>query len=175
MKTENRDGFILVPAGENINCFGCSLKNKSGLQMKFYTTKKEDFVISWLKVPPHLCGWSNLVHGGIISAMLDEAMGWAGLIILKKMVVSKSITVDFMKPVLIDNEISVRGMVNKINSEREAILQGYIYNDENEVCAQSSSLASLFSLETLRKMSVMNEEMFKDLEKYINITPAEKV
>lgn len=39
MKTENKDDFILVPAGENLNCFGCSLKNKSGLKMKFYTTK----------------------------------------------------------------------------------------------------------------------------------------
>lgn len=142
--------------------------------MKFYTTEKLDSVTSWLKVPDHLCGWSNLVHGGIISTMLDEAMGWAGLIILKKMVVSKSITVDFIKPVLLGKEISVKGMVNKINSEREAILQGYIYNDENEICAQSSCLASLFSLETLRKMNVVDEEMFRDIEKYINISPTRK-
>lgn len=46
MNVENKDGFILVPAGENINCFGCSLKNKSGLQMKFYTTEQLDSVIS---------------------------------------------------------------------------------------------------------------------------------
>jgi len=61
--------------------------------MKFYSTEKKELVVSWLKVPDHLCGWSNLVHGGIISTMLDEAMGWAGLVILKKLVVSKSITV----------------------------------------------------------------------------------
>jgi acyl-CoA thioesterase FadM len=103
--------------------------------------------------------------------MLDEAMGWAALIIPKKMVVSKSITVDFLKPILIGKEIRVEGMVKKINSEREAILQGYIYNDENEICAQSSSLVSLFSLETLRKMNVMDEGMFRDLEKYMNISP----
>ena len=174
MKTENRNDYILLPSGENHNCFGCSLKNISGLQMKFYATEKLDSVISWLKVPDHLCGWSNLVHGGIISTMLDEAMGWAALIILKKMVVSKSITVDFIKPVLIGKEIRVTGMVNKINSEREAILQGYIYNDENEICAQSSSLVSLFSLETLRKMNVMNEGMFRDLETYMNISPTRK-
>ena len=174
MKTENRDGYILLPTGENQNCFGCSLKNKSGLQMKFYATEKLDSVISWLKVPDHLCGWSNLVHGGIISTMLDEAMGWAALIILKKLVVSKSITVDFIKPVLIGKEISVKGMVNKINNEREAILQGYIYNDESEICARSSSLASLFSLETLKKMNVMDEKMFRALEKYMNISPTRK-
>ena len=142
--------------------------------MKFYSTERRDAIVSWLTIPDHLCGWSNVVHGGIISTMLDEAMGWAALIILKKMVVSKSITVDFIKPVLIGKEIRVTGMVNKINSEREAILQGYIYNDENEICAQSSSLVSLFSLETLRKMNVMNEGMFRDLETYMNISPTRK-
>jgi len=174
MKTENSNNYILLPSMKNQNCFGCSLKNNSGLQMKFYTTNSRDSVVSWLTVPDHLCGWSNLVHGGVISTMLDEAMGWAGLIILKKMVISKSITVDFIKPVLIDKEISVKGMVKKINSEREAILQGYIYNDENEICAQSSSLVSLFTLETLRKMNVMDERMFRDMEKYINIIPNRK-
>ena len=172
MKTENRDDYILLPSMKNQNCFGCSLKNNSGLQMKFYTTDSRDSVVSWLTVPDHLCGWSNLAHGGIISTMLDEAMGWAALIILKKMVVSKSITVDFIKPVLIDKEISVKGMVNKINSEREAILQGYIYNDENEICAQSSSLVSLFSLETIKKMGFMDENMIRAVEKYMNIIPA---
>lgn len=174
MKTENRDGYIPLPTGENQNWFGCSLKNKSGLQMKFYATEKLDSVISWLRVPDHLCGWSNLVHGGIIATMLDEAMGWAALIILKKMVVSKSITVDFLKPVLIGKEISVKGMVNKTDNEREAILQGYIYNDESDICARSSSLASLFSLETLKKMNVMDEGMFRALEKYMNISPTRK-
>jgi len=174
LETENRDGYIQLPTGENQNCFGCSLKNKSGLQMKFYATEKLDSVISWLTVPDHLCGWSNLVHGGVISTMLDEAMGWAALIILKKLVVSKSITVKFLKPILIGKEIRAEGMVKKINNEREAVLQGYIYNDENEICAQSSSLASLFSLETLRKRSVMDEGMFRALEKSMNIIPTRK-
>ncbi len=93
MKTENRDGYIALPAGENSNYFGCSLKNESGLHMKFYSTEKRESVISWLTVPDHLCGWSNLVHGGIISTMLDEVMGRAGLGILKKLVVSKSTTI----------------------------------------------------------------------------------
>jgi acyl-CoA thioesterase FadM len=88
------------------------------------------------------------------------------------MVVSKSITVDFIKPVLIGKEIRIEGDVSKINSEREAILQGCIYNENNEICARSSSLVSLFSLETLRKMNVMDEGMFRDIEKYMNISPA---
>ena len=166
MKTENRDGYILLPTGKNQNCFGCSPKNKSGLQMKFYTTEKKESVVSWLTVPEHLCGWSNLVHGGIISTMLDEAMGWTALIILKKLAVSKSITVEFVKPVLIGKEIRVEGNVSKINSEREAVLQGCIYNDNSEISAQSSSLVSLFSFEAIRKMGFADKKMLRDMERF---------
>jgi uncharacterized protein (TIGR00369 family) len=169
MKIENRDEYILLPNGKNHNCFGCSLKNRSGLQMKFYSTERRDSVVSWLTVPDHLCGWSNLVHGGIISTILDEVMGWAALIILKKLVVSKSITVDFIKPVLISKEIRVEGKVSKINGEREAVLQGCIYDDNGEICARSSSLVSLFSSEGIRKMGFVDQEMLGDMEQVMNM------
>ncbi|MCJ7664874.1 MAG: PaaI family thioesterase [Desulfobacterales bacterium] len=169
MKTENRDEYILLPNGGNHNCFGCSPRNRSGLQMKFYSTERRQAVVSWLTIPDHLCGWSNLVHGGIISTILDEAMGWAAVVILKKLVVSKSITVDFIKPVLIGKEIRVEGNVGKINSEREAVLQGCIYNDNGEICARSSSLFSLFSLESIKKMGFVDQDMLGDMEQVMNM------
>ncbi len=138
--------------------------------MKFYSTERRDSVVSWLTVPDHLCGWSNLVHGGIISTILDEAMGWAALVILKKLVVSKSITVDFIKPVLIGEKIRVEGNVTKINSEREAILRGYLYNDNREICARSSSLVSLFSSESIRKMGFTDQKMLSDMEQIMNVS-----
>jgi uncharacterized protein (TIGR00369 family) len=169
MKTENRDDYILLPNGGNHNCFGCSPRNKSGLQMKFCSSHRRDSVISWLTVPDHLCGWSNLVHGGIISTILDEAMGWAALVILKKLVVSKSITVEFIKPVLIGKEIKVEGFASKMNSEREAVLHGSIRNEDGELCARSSSLVSLFSSESIRKMGFVDHDMLGDMEQVMNI------
>lgn len=138
--------------------------------MNFYSTERRDSVVSWLTVPDHFCGWSNLVHGGIISAMLDEAMCRAVLVILKKLVVSKSITVDFIKPVLIGKEIRVEGNVDKINSEREAILQGCIYDDNSEICARSSSLVSLFSSESIREMGFTDQKMLGDMEQIMNVS-----
>jgi uncharacterized protein (TIGR00369 family) len=138
--------------------------------MKFYSTERRDSVVSWLTVPDHLCGWSNLVHGGIISTILDEAMGWAAVLILKKLVVSKSITVDFIKPVLIGKEIRVEGNVSKINSEREAVLQGCIYDANSEICARSSSLFSLFSSQSIRKMGFMDQKMLSDMEQVMNMS-----
>ena len=168
-KIKSRDDYIPLSNSDRHNCFGCSQRNSSGLKMKFYTNKEVDLVVSWLSLPDQFCGWGNIAHGGIISTMLDEAMGWGALVILRKLVLSKTISVDFISPVLTGTEIRVEGSVQKINSEREAILQGCIYSNDN-ICARSMSVASLFTLEYIRKMGVLDEEMLGDLERLINQT-----
>jgi hypothetical protein len=96
------------------------------------------------------------------------------VVILKKLVVSKSITVDFIKPVLIGKEIRVEGNVSKINSEREAVLQGCIYYDNSydnsAICARSSSLVSLFSSESISKMGFIDQKMLSDMELVMNMS-----
>ncbi len=165
---KNRDNYILLPNSDAHNCFGCSPVNSSGLQMKIYTNRETDVVASWLSVPGAFSGWANFAHGGIISTILDEVMGWAGLVILRKLVVSKSTTVDYLKPVFIDSEIRAEGSVLRVNSEREGVMQGCIYNDSGEVCAKSSSVVSLFTIEALRKMGATDEEMLSGIEQVIN-------
>jgi hypothetical protein len=134
--------------------------------MKFYTNKEVDRVISWLSVPGQFCGWSNLIHGGIIATLLDEAMGWGALVILQKLILSKSIAVDFINPVFTDTEMRVEGSVLTVNSEREAVLQGRVYTND-KISAESSSVVSLFTIETIRKMNVLDENMLGALEQLI--------
>jgi len=167
-KIKKRENCILLPNKGNHNCFGCSPKNPSGMSMEFYTNEKRDSVLSWYSIPDHFCGWGNVVHGGIVSTLLDEAMGWACITILQNFFLSKSITVDFFKPVLIGKEIRVEGNVLKVNDERETVLQGFIYNDENDICAKSSSIVSLFTLDFVRKMGVLDEGMLSYFEQSWN-------
>ena len=56
------------------HCFACGPQNPHGLKMTFYTDERS--VYSWVTVPGHLRGWDNLIHGGVISAILDEIMSW---------------------------------------------------------------------------------------------------
>jgi hypothetical protein len=62
-----------LPNRTDSMCFGCIPANPTGLRLEFFTDGESIF--SWVKVPAHLCGWENLVHGGIISTILDEVMG----------------------------------------------------------------------------------------------------
>ena len=56
-------------------CFGCGDKNPIGLHLRF-TPDEEGVRTSFIPGPDHQ-GFAGVVHGGIISTVLDEAMAWA--------------------------------------------------------------------------------------------------
>jgi len=145
----SRDGFKPLLNLENHKCFGCSPNNPSGLQMKFFA--KGESVFSWVTVPVRLCGWDNLAHGGVISAILDEIMGRASVYLLKSLVMTKSIMVDFLKPIIIGERLKAEGKIIDIKNEREATVEGFVYNKKEKLCAKSTGTFILFSPEALKK------------------------
>lgn len=166
---EKKDSYIILPNSDNVHCFGCSPTNASGLKMVFYTNENRDGVCSWISVPNSYCGWSNFVHGGIISTMLDEAIGWACLIIERKLLLSKNIAVDFLIPIFVDQPIRVEGSVLEIKDQRKGVMNAFIYNEKNDVCAKATSLVSLFTVESIRKMGAVEEVLLTDLERIMNL------
>ena len=159
---DNRKGYKLLPNLENHKCFGCSPSNPSGLQMKFYN--KEESVFSWVTVPDHLCGWHNLAHGGAISAILDEIMGRTAVYILNKLIMTKTMNIEFLKPILIGQEMKAQGKVLDYNNDREAIIEGFIYNDKEVLCAKATGAFALFTPEVLMKMGIMDDYLINDLK-----------
>ena len=160
----NRNELFLLPNDENHNCFGCSPKNESGLKMEFYSNAQKDAVFSWLTVPDHVCGWGNLVHGGIVSTILDEAMGWAAVVILQKLILTKTMTVNFLKPVFVGQEIIAQGYVENALSDREMEIRGVVFDGDGGVCAKSSSIVSLFDLEVVRKMGIFDDKLLDGIK-----------
>jgi len=143
-------------------CFGCGPANPSGLRMKFFTDEMS--VFSWLKVPDHLIGWDNLVHGGILSTILDEIMSWSAIYLLKKMILTKSMTVDFIKPVHVGMELKVEGNVFEKQTDRQAVMQGRIYNKEGVLCVKSKGIYALLDPKVAKKLNIMSAKALKDFE-----------
>ena len=56
-------------------CFGCGQNNPIGLKLSF--KKVGDAVKTEFTPGRSYQGWPGIVHGGILSCMLDEAMSWA--------------------------------------------------------------------------------------------------
>jgi len=149
MKKEEIKALKKIPERYNHKCFGCSPVNENGLKMKFYTDEKS--VYSNLTLADYFCGWENIVHGGIISTILDEIMSWSAIYLLKRFILTKSISVDFLKPVYVGEDLIVEGRVFKQNSEKEAVMEGFVINSSDELCAKSKGVFALFTFEAIQK------------------------
>lgn len=89
-------------------CFGCGALNPCGLHLQFEGDKGE---VRALFTPRRQDeGFFGVVHGGIVSTMLDEAMAWAafsnGL-----WVVTGKLEIRFRQPVVVGVEVIVSGRV----------------------------------------------------------------
>ncbi|MBF0119957.1 MAG: PaaI family thioesterase [Desulfobacterales bacterium] len=146
----------LPDRGNDHKCFGCGESNPCGLHMKFYSD--DITVVSWLNVPENLCGWDKLVHGGIISTILDEIMSWTTIYLLKKVILTKSITVDFLKPVYINDNLAIEGKILEIKNDKEAIAEGNLYNQKGVLCAKSKGTFATFSIDVAKRLGILNND-----------------
>ncbi|SPD75889.1 Thioesterase superfamily [uncultured Desulfobacterium sp.] len=147
------------------HCFGCGPTNRFGLQMKFYTDEKS--VFSWIEVPEHLCGWNRLVHGGVISTILDEVMGWSAIHLYKIIVLTKNMSIDFVRPVFVNEELKAEGRVTKFDNPGEVTICGTIHNGRGELCAKATGKFSYFPPATIQEMGIMDDDFVRDFEEYI--------
>ncbi|MEZ4523270.1 MAG: PaaI family thioesterase [Thermomicrobiales bacterium] len=61
--------------GNAHHCFGCGTLNAIGLQLEF--RRSSDGVWAEFTTDRRYEGYAGMVHGGVLSTMLDEAMSWA--------------------------------------------------------------------------------------------------
>ncbi|MBV8372590.1 MAG: PaaI family thioesterase [Candidatus Eremiobacteraeota bacterium] len=92
------------------NCFACGPDNPVGMHLHFDRAEDADGVRAHVALAPQYQGWRGIAHGGIVMALLDEAMahaaGFAG-----HRGVTASVNVRFRKPVPLEMPIEVRGRV----------------------------------------------------------------
>ncbi len=56
------------------NCFVCGENNPEGLKLHFEIDKEKKVLKTTFIAPPKFQGYDGIIHGGIISTLLDEAM-----------------------------------------------------------------------------------------------------
>ncbi len=96
------------------NCFVCGKNNPNGLRLSFEINKEKQTLKSTFAASPTFQGWDGIVHGGIISTLLDEAM--AKLIYeLGYEAVTASLEIRFKKPVPILEPLSIYGEITEVN------------------------------------------------------------
>jgi uncharacterized protein (TIGR00369 family) len=117
----------------NGNCFVCGENNPNGLRLSFEIDKEKQRLKTTFVASPTFQGWDGIVHGGILSTLLDEAM--AKLVYeLGYQAVTASIEIKFKKPAPILEPLLVYGEVTEV-SKRLIRAKAHIAKKDGTVLA----------------------------------------
>jgi acyl-coenzyme A thioesterase PaaI-like protein len=129
-------------------CFGCGDLNPAGLKLEF-RFEGNKAVADFLPQDKHQ-GYPGLMHGGVISAALDEAMGWA-MYGLGVWAVTGKMEVKFRQPLPLRQKATVSGEVIR-NRGRWLEVRGEIRSEEGRLMAESYGLFMRLPEERVREL-----------------------
>lgn len=115
---------------ENI-CFACSARNPDGLQMEFFTHPDHEWVVTPFIIDQKYCGYPLYAHGGILTTLTDEVMSHVINFQKQCYAVTFELTMQFRKPVLINQPILVVGKLveeHQTSSKTIYSVSGEIYS-----------------------------------------------
>ena len=162
----NRADFIKIPNTAHNTCFGCGPANHRGLGMEFYGNEK--LVFSEMDVPDYMAGWNGVVHGGILSTMLDEVMAWGAIFLTERFILTKTMTVNYHKPTLMHERLRIETEIGERTGEREVIMKGRIINSGGEVSVSATGTFALFSPESIKKIGVIDAKQVEEFMVIMN-------
>lgn len=116
-------------------CFVCGGKNQSGLRLQF-RTEDSRAVSEFVPQKIHQ-GFKDIVHGGIISTILDEAMVKAVLSCGIEAVTAE-FTVRFKSPLFVGDKVFIEAEIKKMGS-RLIETSAWIKKNDDTVIAEASA------------------------------------
>jgi uncharacterized protein (TIGR00369 family) len=85
------------------NCFVCGAHNPHGLRLRFH--RDGDEVLTDFTPQPQHAGFRGIVHGGILSTVLDEAMFWGAASAKKQFCLAAELNVRFINKVAVGQKL----------------------------------------------------------------------
>ena len=119
------------------NCFVCGEKNPGGLRLSFEIDKERQTLKTTFVASPVFQGWDGIVHGGIISTLLDEAMAKLSYD-LGYNTVTASLEIRFRKPAPILEPLLVYGEISEV-SKRLVRAKARVAREDGTILAEGKS------------------------------------
>lgn len=141
-------------------CIMCGLDNEYGVRAPFYNMEDGSVVTLFSYREQHQ-SYPGRVHGGLITAMLDE-MGlralWAKTLDESLFGVTMSLDTKYRKPVPYNQELIGRGMILK-NTGKFFITESVIMDRNGDVLAQGTTKYIYLDTQTIAAGVDVHEEM----------------
>lgn len=119
-------------------CFVCGLQNPIGLKMAFYQTPEGECLT---RVTPgdEYQGYPGILHGGIVTAILDETLGRAIIGTVDCFAVTAKFEVKFHHPVPTGYPLIARGRITRQRT-RTFEASGELILEDGTVAASASGM-----------------------------------
>jgi uncharacterized protein (TIGR00369 family) len=124
---DNTDSLYLPNSD---SCYVCGRTNPFGLRVRFFI--RDGSVRARFIADEHRCGFRGVVHGGVLSALLDETMGWAPAYAKRLFCYAAELRIRFVRPAPVDTPLIVSGSVS---ADR-----GRVWETEGEVRGEDGTL-----------------------------------
>ncbi|MDP6606981.1 MAG: PaaI family thioesterase [Dehalococcoidia bacterium] len=124
------------PGATNTFCFGCGRHNPIGLHLVF--ERDGDDVLTSYQPRPEDQGFPGIMHGGLLSLLLDEAMGWA-MYADEVFAVTARMETRFRRPVPLDGALTARARVARRRGRRIE-LEAALHDVEGQTLVEASGL-----------------------------------
>ena len=127
------DIIRLEPNPSN-KCFGCGGDNPGGMKLTFEQDNVNRKIVGRFVLGQRYQGGGRFAHGGVIAMLLDEAMGKVCRF-RDVRAVTAELTVEYLKPVNVEQEIFVEGREAELQG-RNLFLLGEIRNAAGDILAR---------------------------------------
>jgi len=118
-------------------CFGCGKRNPFGLRLKF--RREGPGVRTEFTPTAYYQAWADITHGGIITTLLDEAMGHAVLMSGYFGFLTASIQVNFKRPAYMNERLVIRAEVVR-NRGKTLQIEGKITTTDGTLVADGKAV-----------------------------------
>jgi len=116
-------------------CFVCGKDNPKGMHLSF--EKRQDGVYAKFSLPHYYQGYENVIHGGVISLILDEAMAY--LQDYEERFLTGRITVKFHTLLRADEEVEVKAWIER-DKGRYKVARALMKKTDGTTVAEAEAL-----------------------------------
>ena len=99
---------MLLPPNPTNTCFGCGAENPRGMKLAFEQDDEAQQIVGSSASGAEYRAARDIIHGGIIATVLDEAMGKACRF-REHTAVTAELTVEYLRPIQVDKMLRVEG------------------------------------------------------------------
>jgi uncharacterized protein (TIGR00369 family) len=141
-------------------CYVCGQSHPRGLRVRFFADEEKRVYARFLPDASQT-GYDDIVHGGVVSTLLDELIGWSVSLHHERLAYTAELTVRFVRPLKAGRRyLAVSSMGTGRGRCWEA--DGSIRDSSGEVCAKGHG-----------KYFLLSPEQTADIARKMNYQPGD--